>query len=286
MAVTNRVHYYHADASGLGGYFESPIAQIIAPQAPMSLSPAGGYGSARSENFRIEGLLSYRSASTQVSGHLSKKEGKGWMTLVTSVVEGLNVLDVITADRLSVQISTEHPLEGDYPKVTFLGTSFENFKVAGCPMDVSVDLNICDQGNGDDYPSQSCVSSERFLARVAEQYARMNDAKNLPKWVEDRTVPDWIKERYRWDKKQAGKSGSVLSSVVKETKGEFPGRPFGNVLEVPEFGRVFLGELLVDCSSYQVTMLRLEMGCLGQGQLSGPVAQSNGGTIPPGGTGK
>jgi len=286
MAVTNRVHYYHADASGLGGYFESPIAQIIAPQAPMSLSPAGGYGSARSENFRIEGLLSYRSASTQVSGHLSKKEGKGWMTLVTSVVEGLNVLDVITADRLSVQISTEHPLEGDYPKVTFLGTSFENFKVAGSPVDVSVDLNICDQGNGDGYPSQSCVSSERFLARVAEQYARMNDAKNLPKWVEDRTVPDWIKERYRWDKKQAGKSGSVLSSVVKETKGEFPGRPFGNVLEVPEFGRVFLGELLVDCSSYQVTMLRLEMGCLGQGQLAGAVAQSNGGTIPPGGTGK
>ena len=53
MAVTNRVHYYHADASGLGGYFESPIAQVIAPQAPMSLSPAGGYGSARSENFRI-----------------------------------------------------------------------------------------------------------------------------------------------------------------------------------------------------------------------------------------
>lgn len=286
MDVTHRVHYYHADASALGGYLESPVAQIIAPQASMSLSPAGGYGSARSENFRIEGALSYRSASTQVAGHLSKKEGKGWMTLVTSVVEGLNVLDVITADRLSVQISTEHPLKGDYPKVTFLGTSFENFKVAGCPVDVSVDFNICDQGNGYDYPSQSCVNSERFLARVAEQYTSMNDAKNLPKWVEDRTVPDWIKSRYRWDKKQAGKSGSVLGSVVKEIKGEFPGRPFGNVLEVPEFGRVFLGELLVDCNSYQVTTLRLEMGCLGHGQLSGPVAQSNGGTISPGGTGK
>src|SRR6202158_631391 len=173
MAVTNRVHYYHADASALGGYFESPVAQIIAPQASMSLSPAGGYGSVRSENFRIEGVLSYRSASTQVSGHLSKKEGKGWMTLVTSVVEGLNVLDVITADRLSVQISTEHPLERDYPKVTFLGTSFENFKVAGCPVDVSVDFNICDQGNGDGYRRESCVSSERFLARVAGQYERM-----------------------------------------------------------------------------------------------------------------
>jgi len=53
-------------------------------------------------------------------------------------------------------------------------------------------------------------------------------------------------------------------------------------LEVPEFGRVFLGELLVDCSSYQVTMLRLEMGCLGQGQLAAVSGKSNGTTIPPG----
>jgi len=133
MTATSRVHYFHADACAFGGYFERPIERTIVPQAPMSLSPAGGYGSARSENFRLEGLVSYKSASTQVSGHLSKKDGGGWVTLVTSVVEGLNVLDVVTADRLSAQISTEHPLVGDSPKVTFLGTSFENLKIAGCP---------------------------------------------------------------------------------------------------------------------------------------------------------
>ena len=130
MTATSRVHYFHADACAFGGYFERPIEHTIAPQAPMSLSPAGGYGSARSENFRLEGLVSYKSASTQVSGHLSKKDGGGWVTLVSAVVEGLNVLDVVTADRLCAQISTEHPLVGDSPKVTFLGTSLENLKIA------------------------------------------------------------------------------------------------------------------------------------------------------------
>jgi hypothetical protein len=288
MPATNRVHYFHADACAFGGYFERPIEHVIAPQAPMSLSPSGGYGSARSENFRLEGLMSYKSAYTQVAGHLSKKEGHGWVTLVTSVVEGLNVLNVITADRLSAQISTEHPLEGNNPKVNFLGTSFENLKIAGCPIDITLDFDICDQGNGTGYPKQSCVSDEQFRRRVAAQYQGMTDADALPDWVADRGIPDWIKERYKWDATKATSNGSILCSIVKKaecsiknTEGQFPGRPFGNVFEVPGFGRVFLGELLVDCKSYQLTMVRLEMGCAGEGSSGYGTAKANGVTYPP-----
>jgi hypothetical protein len=280
MAATNRVHYYHADASALGGFFDRPIKHVVAPQAPMSLSPSGGYGSARSENFRLEGVISYKSASTQVSGSLSKKDGGGWVTLATAVIEGLNVLDVVTADRLTAQMSTEHPLQGDNPKVNFLGTSFENLKIAGCPIDVEVDFDICDQGDGVGYPSQPCIEDDRFLARVAEQYKRMNNSKSFPEWVKDRSVPDWIKERYEWDDQQ-GENDAVLCSIVKEASGQFPGKPFGSVFEVPEFGKVFLGELFVDCHSYRLTAIRLELGCSGHGSLSGPTTMTNGHTIPP-----
>jgi hypothetical protein len=283
MGLTNRVHYFHADASAAGGYFKLPIDRNLPPQAPMSLSPSGGYGFARSENFRLEGVMSYKSAYTQVAGHLSKKEGHGWVTLVTSVIEGLNVLDVITADRLSAQISTEHPLEGNNPKVNFLGTSFENLQVAGSPIDITLDFDICDQGNGSGYPKQSCVSDEQFRRRVAAQYQDMNDVDALPDWVADRGIPDWIKERYRWDASKATSNGSIVCSIVKEAEGPFPGKPFGNVFEVPGFGRVFLGELLVDCKSYQLTMVRLEMGCSGEGSTGFVTAKANGGTIPPGG---
>jgi hypothetical protein len=281
MTPTNRVHYFHADASAAGGYFQLPIERNLPPQAPMSLSPSGGYGFARSENFRLDGMLSYKSAYTQVAGHLSNKPNHGWVTLVTSVIEGLNVLDVITADRLSAQISTEHPLEGDNPKVNFPGTSFENLKIAGHPIDITLDLNICDQGNGSGYPKQSCVSDEQFRRRVAQQYQDMTDAEDLPDWVGDRAIPDWIKERYKWDAAKTASNGSILCSIVKEANGRFPGRPFGNVFEVPGFGRVFLGELLVDCKSYQLTMVRLEMGCSGEGSGGFGTAKANGVTEPP-----
>jgi hypothetical protein len=61
----------------------------------------------------------------------------------------------------------------------------------------------------------------------------------------------------------------------------FPGRPFGNALEVPGLGRLFLGELLVDCKSYQLTMVRMELGCPATGQSSAATAKANGGTYPP-----
>jgi hypothetical protein len=282
MAATNRVHYYHAEACGFGGYLEHPLEQNITPQASLSLSSSGGYGSSREENFRLEGLLSYESAFTQVSGRMSKKEGGGWQTLSTATVEGLNILDVITADRISAQISTEHPLEGDNPKVSFLGTTFENFKIGGCSINVTLDLDICDQGNGRDYPENPCVSDERFLSRVAGQYRRMNDGKDLPEWVKDRTIPDWIRERYDVGAlEEDEKSDYLITSIVKETSGKFPGRPFGNAFEIPDIGRLFLGELMVDGHTFRLTMLRVELGCRAKGSMGGPICLTNGVTKPP-----
>ncbi len=58
-------------------------------------------------------------AYTQVAGNRSTKSGQGWTTLTTSVIEGLNVLDVVTADRVVGQTITEHPLEGYVPSDQF-----------------------------------------------------------------------------------------------------------------------------------------------------------------------
>jgi len=59
--------------------------------------------------------------------------------LTSSVIEGLNILDVITADRIVGQTITNHPLVGYVPSISFLGTRFENLRIAGNP--VELDLN-------------------------------------------------------------------------------------------------------------------------------------------------
>ncbi len=277
-----RVHYYHADASAVGGSLTRPVSEVIPLQAPLALSPAGGNAtaSANGADFPFPQVIKFDNAYTLVSGSLSPKPGRGWVTVVTSVVEGLNVLNVVTADRIVAQMSTEHPLQGYNPTITFLGTEIDGLKIGGSPVDVDLDLSICDQGKPGSYPSEPCVSDQTFLENAEGLYRRMNDPASLPDWVTDRTVPDWIKQRYAWNSARIAANASVVCSVVKGTDGQFSGRPFVNVCDVPNFGRVFLGELLVDCKSYRLTMIRLELGCLADGDLAFADGSINGHTQP------
>jgi hypothetical protein len=76
------------------------------------------------------------------------------------------------------------------------------------------------------------------------------------------------------------KKGYVLCSLVNELQGAKPGTAFGHVLHVPGFGNIFFGELVVAPNSYRLTMMRIEMGCLAEGNLSVASSFSNGLPIP------
>ena len=111
----------------------------------------------------------------------------------------------------------------------------------------------------------------------------MNDEKNLPEWVKDRSIPDWIRDRYDLgDLEEDEASDYLVATLVKKTTGEFPGRPFLNAFEIPDIGRLFLGELMVDGHTFRLTMLRLELGCRAHGSMGGPICLTNGVTKPPG----
>ncbi|MFZ0420143.1 MAG: choice-of-anchor P family protein [Candidatus Sulfotelmatobacter sp.] len=281
---TNRVHYYHADACAYGGFFQTPVNQIIAPQASLSVGMSGGLGSGAAGSFQLPGapnLLSYDSASTSVSGQL---QSEGWVTLVTATLEGLNVMGVVMAQSLCARILTVHPLDGDNPTVSFTGTAINGLTIGGISVQATLDLNFCAQTdmNSDGFPADPCATDEGFLERVAAQYQNVIDVPG---------VPSWIPERYNPENLQDGECGSVLCSLVSGVQpvspssgGSSPFTVYGNVLVVPSFGNVFLGELLVDCKSYRLGMLRFELqGGGASGQQGGPIACANGTTYPPGG---
>src|SRR5579862_7619914 len=140
--IDKRSHSFSAVATIVSGALQRPFEQEIRPQSRIALPEAGGYITHHSGHFHIESFFSYRSAYTQVAGNRDLKPGHGWSTLTTAVVEGLNVLEVVTADRVVGQIITEHPLEGYVPRVNLLGTRFENLRIAGSPVELDIDPNI------------------------------------------------------------------------------------------------------------------------------------------------
>ena len=79
-------------------------------------------------------------------------------------------MEVLTADRVVGQTITEHPLAGYVPTISFLGTRFENLRIAGYPVELEFDHDIFGPKPLDDAPY---TQDAGFISRVARQYDRI-----------------------------------------------------------------------------------------------------------------
>jgi len=315
MSANPNSHYFHAEAHALKGNLDLPIDAEIRPQAFVKLAGKladlsngeghRNYFSQHAKNFQLESVVSYSTAHTQVSGHASKKHPGASVTLATSVVEDLNVLNVVTADRVVGQISTTHFPDRYTPEVTFLGTHFENLRIARHKAEPFLKLDICEQAlNGD---ATRVGHDGKFLSTVEAQYARLKAKLGALNADERKRIP-FDNPEHSWTKKYDG--GNFKSAAVKDRatsarqddveKGssdwsgitcslvenidikpihalnsagetehiELPGRTFGHVIHIRDFGTIFLAELQVNHNSYNLTMIRLELGCIADGSMS------------------
>ena len=222
-------HTYNADAFAFSANFQAPIQKVIEEQAHVELLPTGGYDYKLAEPKRIEGIVSHGGGYAQVAGHPNSNGGA--TTLATAVVVDLNILDVLTADRVVAQITTEHAPNNLVPSVSFLGTRFENLRIAGQQIEIEPYLDILGAKPDND---ESYLNDSGVLSRIAQQYSRIRSMVGLPEWASD---------QFNWDPAATDRQ-QVKCSLVKSVSGA-PGKSFGHVIDLPFFGRIFLAELTV-----------------------------------------
>jgi hypothetical protein len=181
--------------------------------------------------------------------------------MTTTVVEGLNVMEVVTADRVVGQTITHHPLEGYMPSISFLGTRFENLRIAGYPVKMEFDYDIFGPRPINDL---QYAHDGGVLGRVSRQYDRILKNKNLPATLQ---------EHYNDLSSHLGSREIVECSLVNRVAGFFPGSIFGNVITVPGFGTITLAKLTVKHenphettkiprkTTFNLTMIDLQLGC-------------------------
>ena len=272
-----RYHLYHAEATTLEGELHLPFEQKVCSHTSSKLNKNGGYVTQHADRFHLGGVITFRSSYTHVGGNRDSKRDHGWNTITTAVIEGLNVMEVVTADRVVAQISTDHPLEGYVPTVTFLGTRFENLRIAGNPIEIDFDPDILGSRPAND---AAYSTDAGLIQRVSRQHQHIRTQPNLPAELATRynQVPSANRE-------------FIECSLVNQVKGSFPGRSFGHILHVPNFGKIHLASLRVDHSDFNekgiskrttisLTMLCLEMGCIGGGTISLGGGKTNGSTQP------
>jgi hypothetical protein len=272
-ASRRRVFYYHANASPIGGTFTRPAVHTAHSHGSSSLAQAGGHASARVSNYRIDGLISANEVYSEIYGSENAATGS-WTTVVTAVVEGLNIFETVTADRVVAVLTVDHPFEGAHPRVSVVGSQFENLRIDGVTVTPLVNTTLVKPlATGGAFPANALIEDQDLLARADRQGKKLLTATSSL---------DWLKERYGWIQSKADRErkGYALCSLVDEVPGAKPGRSLGHVVEVPDFGNVFLGELLSDHHTFRLTMIRVEMGCPVHGTISIGGGDSNGSTMP------
>ena len=82
------------------------------------------------------------------------------------------------------------------------------------------------------------------------------------------------------EKRAQKKDGCVLCSLLDGVEGTVPGKTIGHFVEIPDSGRILLGEILA-FYSIQLTMVRAELGCNVHGLVSASSSHINVSTMPP-----
>ncbi len=274
FAGTKRAYTYQGEADLLEMEIKEPFQEKVRPQAKVELHGSGErshYHFKQAGPFRLEGIASYQSGYTQVGGALSLKHQGHYSTLVTSALEGVNILDVLTADRVVAQISTEYPLDGAVPEVSFLGTRFENLRIGGHKVELDTNLDILGSRLVED---TSYFDNQTVMDRMAQQYENLGKADYFPDWARER----YPRDSEGWKPKNGNPSVDIAKcSLVNRVNSSQ--KSFGHVIDVPHFGKFFLGELTVrrksassqdeyDAYSFYLTMVRMELGCTTSGNGS------------------
>jgi hypothetical protein len=210
--------------------------------------------------------------------------------LVTSVVEDLNVNNILFADRIVAQISTSFSERSPFPKVSFLGTAFEGLRIGNLEVRPVFNLGLLDGGERGKYPTVSYLDDRDFHERVGVQTSRFSEfLEELPR--EEQVHHEWAQDYANADTnthEEILRRGNVLCSLVEgfeETEASRPGTQIGHAIHIPDFGRILLAELIVGHHSFDLTMLRLELGCPVSGTASAAQASSSGTPVAPRGSG-
>lgn len=270
----NRFYSFRADANALGGFLEEPLRRNIPTVAPVSLPAVGGIATARSEAFNLDEIVSCSAAYTRVSGTEHHADGS-ISILTTAVAEGLNILEVVTAERIVAQVSILIPAGSGELQISLAGSRFEGLRLGGCDHRPTLNPSLSAPGSGPG--GRGLPLSRQDIEKVGR-----SQAKELIKSFKacgDKDAGQWAQRRHGWMNSDPlpENGGKLLCSLVDGLDGEHSAKSCGHIVEIPGFGMIFLGELWVLRNSVQLVAIRAELGCPVKGKV-GVCAVGGGGS--------
>ena len=251
-----RFVYLHADANAVGGRIQTPVEKFVPTVAPSSLPGVGGFATAQSGSFEFEEIVSCSSAYTRVTSTDHGADGSATL-LVTSVVEDLNILEVFSAKRIVSQLTISVSGAGGDIGVSTIGSAYEGIVVAGVPCHLNLTKGLQQLDRTSEGHSRSLTCSDvRQVGRTQAQ-ALLSSFKGR----NESDAYEWAERKYGWLMSEPKGSATSACSLVSGVETSASVRCHGHIIEIPHFGRITLGELIVGREHAQLTGVRADLGC-------------------------
>jgi hypothetical protein len=232
---------YHAEAAAAGGSITLPFQDTMEIQAAMSVPINGGHGSTRVENVRHRNILSFQSAETHVVGSYSDLD-KAHGTLSSVIVEGVNILNVVTCDRIVLRLTSKHPDDRSEPSFVTLGSRFENLRIAG---------HLFEPDLATDF-----FTEHSTWGKLNDAYKKHANVRNEVKKLSMLPAEDGFPASH-------GTLGCTLVRNLDKLPPGLSRKDHG--IYVPHFGTVYLGEFFVAPRARRLLMLHVDLGCSVEG---------------------
>jgi hypothetical protein len=247
MAIRQRIPFhFHAEGHALSGEFRHPGRSLIEAQASVSLPTIGGHARSHVDHYFHTDFVSFRTAHTQVNGRWVDEETV--LSTATSTIEDLNILEIVTADRIVSRLVSTHKrgkLEGH---IVSVGSEFHNLRVHGHELKVALRHKL--------------LSDAETFEQLRNKVATDKDSGKIA------VIDD----------------GVAVCSLVERIDTDLPGvDPRRHTFHVPNFGKLSLAEVFAEHGRRVLTMIRLELGSPHVADLTVAEASTNGKPVPPGG---
>ncbi len=235
---------FHAGGKAFAASFDRPVPVNVPVQAAVSLPTIGGHGHARVDEFEVPRLVKFKSAESHVSGGYQDNETA--TSQVTTVLRGLNILDIVTADRIVGRLSSEHTIGHDEGHILAIGSLYENLRIAGYEFRIKLRHELLQENE----------TFEKLAKKVASGRKSDKNARTQDK--------------------------VAMCSLVEEIETDFPGVDKKNhVVKIPHFGTIAFAELVFMPGIKMLTMMRFELGSPDGGTGVAAEVVLNGPQYPP-----
>jgi hypothetical protein len=239
-------YHFHAHAHAFSAHFVRPADVPIPAQAATALPSTGGFAHSKVEDFVESRLVSFKLGETHVAGSWEKHDIV--TTSATSVLAGLNLLDLLTIDKLVCRLTGRyvHDEKNKESHIIAFGSYFDNFRIGGYEIEITLRHKLLVDSNNFKELTDN-------LKRDKKPHTFFDAGAAHCSLVEKIEVPPGLKD------------------VVKVD---------GHILEVRDFGKIALAEILATPGSVTLTMLKFKLGSPDGGGGSGGQGGTNGQPSP------